>query len=102
MKGGWGKKSNAGFYAYGDDGRRQGLWDGLAEKYAVSDEQPDLSRVQHRLMMAGVLEAVRAFEQGVLEDIREGDVGAILGWGLRAVVGGPVRLARYHWRCQSR
>ena len=35
------------------------------------------------------LEAVRALEAGVLEDIREGDVGAILGWGFAPWSGGP-------------
>jgi 3-hydroxyacyl-CoA dehydrogenase/enoyl-CoA hydratase/3-hydroxybutyryl-CoA epimerase len=39
--------------------------------------------------MAQVLEAVRAFEEGVLTDIREGDVGAILGWGFAPWSGGP-------------
>jgi len=84
-----GRKSNAGFYSYDDKGKRQGLWDGLSEKYPAADAQPDLTRVQHRLMMAQVLEAVRAFEDGVLEDIREGDVGAILGWGFAPWSGGP-------------
>jgi 3-hydroxyacyl-CoA dehydrogenase/enoyl-CoA hydratase/3-hydroxybutyryl-CoA epimerase len=45
--------------------------------------------VQDRLMFAQVLEAVRALEDGVLEDIREGDVGAILGWGFAPWSGGP-------------
>jgi len=36
-----------------------------------------------------VLEAVRALEEGVLEDIREGDVGAILAWGFAPWSGGP-------------
>ena len=40
-------------------------------------------------MFAQTLEAVRAFEDGVLEDIREGDVGAILGWGFAPWSGGP-------------
>ncbi|MFC3169670.1 3-hydroxyacyl-CoA dehydrogenase NAD-binding domain-containing protein [Paracoccus fontiphilus] len=84
-----GRKSNAGFYAYGDDGKRHGLWDGLAARYPQSDDQPDLTTVQHRLMFAQTLEAVRAFEDGVLEDIREGDVGAILGWGFAPWTGGP-------------
>jgi 3-hydroxyacyl-CoA dehydrogenase / enoyl-CoA hydratase / 3-hydroxybutyryl-CoA epimerase len=39
--------------------------------------------------MAQVLEAVRALEAGVLTDIREGDVGAILGWGFAPWSGGP-------------
>jgi len=36
-----------------------------------------------------VIEAVRALEAGVLTDIREGDVGAILGWGFAPWSGGP-------------
>lgn len=39
--------------------------------------------------MAQVLEAVRAHDDGVLTDIREGDVGAILGWGFAPWSGGP-------------
>ncbi len=84
-----GRKSAAGFYAYDDKGKRTGLWDGLAAQYPVADQQPDLTTVQHRLLLAQVLEAVRAFEAGVLTDIREGDVGAILGWGFAPWSGGP-------------
>jgi 3-hydroxyacyl-CoA dehydrogenase/enoyl-CoA hydratase/3-hydroxybutyryl-CoA epimerase len=55
----------------------------------VAETQPDLTEVQHRLLFAQVLEAVRALEEGVLTDIREGDVGAILGWGFAPWSGGP-------------
>ena len=85
-----GRKSKAGFYAYDDAGKRQGLWAGLADKYSIAADQPDLSDVQHRLLFAQVLEAVRALEDGVLMDIREGDVGAILGWGFAPWSGGPL------------
>lgn len=46
--------------------------------------------MQHRLLFAQSLEAVRALEEGVLMDIREGDVGAILGWGFAPWSGGPL------------
>jgi 3-hydroxyacyl-CoA dehydrogenase/enoyl-CoA hydratase/3-hydroxybutyryl-CoA epimerase len=85
-----GKKANAGFYAYDEKGKRLGLWDGLEAAYPVADVQPELGDVQHRLLMAQVLEAVRALEDGVLMDIREGDVGAILGWGFAPWSGGPL------------
>ena len=88
-KGRLGKKSNAGFYAYDAAGKREGLWDGLQAAWPVTRAQPDLTDVQHRLLMAQVLEAVRALEEGVLMDIREGDVGAILGWGFAPWSGGP-------------
>ncbi|MEM1232593.1 MAG: 3-hydroxyacyl-CoA dehydrogenase NAD-binding domain-containing protein [Pseudomonadota bacterium] len=85
-----GKKSSAGFYEYDEKGKRTGLWSGLAAKYPVADEQPDLIDVQHRLLMIQSLEAVRALEEDVLMDIREGDVGAILGWGFAPWSGGPL------------
>ncbi|MCA3451155.1 MAG: enoyl-CoA hydratase/isomerase family protein [Rhodobacter sp.] len=84
-----GKKANAGFYAYDAAGKREGLWPGLATRYPVTDPQPDLTEVQHRLLFAQVLEAVRALQDCVLTDIREGDVGAILGWGFAPWSGGP-------------
>lgn len=84
-----GRKANAGFYAYDAAGKREGLWDGLAAKWPVTDVQPPLTDVEHRLLMIQSLEAVRALEQGVLTDIREGDVGAILGWGFAPWSGGP-------------
>lgn len=85
-----GRKSSAGFYAYDEKGKRGLLWDGLADKYAEAADQPDVTEVQHRLLFAQVLEAVRAKEDGVLMDIREGDVGAILGWGFAPWSGGPL------------
>ncbi len=85
-----GRKANAGFYAYDDNGKRIGLWDGLNEKYPLAEDQPELVEVQHRLLFSQVLEAVRALEEGVLMDIREGDVGAILGWGFAPWSGGPL------------
>jgi 3-hydroxyacyl-CoA dehydrogenase/enoyl-CoA hydratase/3-hydroxybutyryl-CoA epimerase len=84
-----GRKSKSGFYAYDEKGKRVGLWQGLRENWPVADEQPELTTVQHRLAMQQVLEAVRSFEDGVLMDIREGDVGAILGWGFMPWSGGP-------------
>jgi len=85
-----GRKANAGFYDYDEKGKRTLLWEGLGAKYPLAEDQPDVTEVQHRLMMAQVLEAVRAQEEGVLMDIREGDVGAILGWGFAPWSGGPL------------
>ena len=84
-----GRKAGAGFYAYDNAGKRLGLWEGLGDRYPMADTQPELVEVQHRLLFAQVLEAVRALEEGVLTDIREGDVGAILGWGFAPWSGGP-------------
>ena len=84
-----GRKSLKGFYVYNDKGKRSDFWDGLKLHWRVSKSQPDITEVKIRLAMSQVLEAVRALEEGVLEDIREGDVGAVLGWGFQPWSGGP-------------
>lgn len=88
-KGRLGRKTKAGYFDYDEKGKRTGYWNGIHDKYPLAEDQPDLIEVQERLMFAQVLEAVRALEEGVLEDIREGDVGAILGWGFAPWSGGP-------------
>ena len=95
-----GRKAKAGFYAYDEAGKRTELWKGLRDKYALAEDQPELTTVQHRLMMAQVLEAVRALEEGVLEDIREGDVGAIRH--AEAAVGDGGERGELLWPLRSR
>jgi 3-hydroxyacyl-CoA dehydrogenase / enoyl-CoA hydratase / 3-hydroxybutyryl-CoA epimerase len=84
-----GRKAKAGFYGYDDKGERQGLWEELPRRFPRAGTQPSLQEVQERLLFVQALEAVRALEEGVLTDIREGDVGAILGWGFAPWSGGP-------------
>ena len=84
-----GRKANAGYFDYDEKGKRTGYWKGIHDKYPLAEEQPAIQEIQDRLMFSQVLEAVRALEEGVLEDIREGDVGAILGWGFAPATGGP-------------
>ena len=85
-----GRKTSAGFYEYDERGKRTEIWTGFTDQYPESEDQPDLADVQNRLMFAQVLEAVRALEENVLLDIREGDVGAIMGWGFAPWSGGPL------------
>jgi 3-hydroxyacyl-CoA dehydrogenase/enoyl-CoA hydratase/3-hydroxybutyryl-CoA epimerase len=83
-----GRKNGKGLYDY-VDGKRVGLWPELAKLYPPSDTQPDLETVKNRLILIQVAEAQRAFDEGVLVDKREGDVGAVLGWGFAPWSGGP-------------
>ena len=85
-----GRKNGKGFYDYDEKGKRQKLWPDLADHFPIADEQPDLEEVKNRLILSQVLEAIRAKEEDVLVDIREGDVGAILGWGFAPWSGGPM------------
>lgn len=84
-----GRKNLKGFYVYDKNGKRSGFWEGLTTQWPSSNVQPDITDVKCRLAMIQTLEALRALEEGVLEDIREGDVGAVLGWGFQPWTGGP-------------
>ena len=43
-----------------------------------------------RVLSIQALEAARCFEEGVITDPRDADVGAILGWGFAPFTGGPI------------
>jgi 3-hydroxyacyl-CoA dehydrogenase/enoyl-CoA hydratase/3-hydroxybutyryl-CoA epimerase len=84
-----GRKVKAGFYAYDSEGERLGFWEGLAKLWPRAATRIPPEDVKSRLILAQVIEAVKALEEQVLTDIREGDVGAILGWGFMPWSGGP-------------
>ena len=85
----FGKKTNSGFYNYDEKGKRNGFWEGIGNNFEILSVQPDIDTIKDRLALIQCLEATRALESKVLLDIREGDVGAILGWGCIPWAGGP-------------
>lgn len=85
-----GKAGGAGFYDY-KDGRRKGLWPGLAE-LAAKPEDPDpvnVDYLQRRLLLVQANQAVHCLAEGLLRNVRDGDVGAIFGIGFAPNTGGP-------------
>ncbi|MDE0307855.1 MAG: 3-hydroxyacyl-CoA dehydrogenase NAD-binding domain-containing protein [Albidovulum sp.] len=84
-----GRTFGAGFYDYDSKRRRRGLWPGLRDLWPIRPNQPDLEEVKNRLLLVQALEASRAMQDGILSDVREGDVGAVLGWGFAPWSGGP-------------
>lgn len=85
-----GRKAGAGFYDY-TDGRRTGLWDGLATRFPVASEQPPLQDVKERLLFVEALESVRCLEEGVLTSVRDANIGSIFGIGYPAWTGGVLQ-----------
>lgn len=85
-----GRRHGAGFYDYKDGKRRP--WDGLGEIYAPAAKAHDVTTLKQRMLFIQSLEAARAFEQGVIGNAGEGDVGAVLGIGFPAYTGGVFSL----------
>ncbi|MBC6980445.1 3-hydroxyacyl-CoA dehydrogenase NAD-binding domain-containing protein [Caulobacter sp. 17J80-11] len=90
----YGRKNKKGFYDYPESGPKS-LWAGLSElaPVTVSESTPELvEEMKTRLLYRQAVEAARCWEEGVIDDPREADVGAILGWGFAPWSGGPITL----------
>lgn len=86
-----GKKNRKGFYDYPEDGKKR-LWPGLADIISQAAAQPDVEELKKRFLYIQALETARCFEENVLTDVRDADVGAIKGWGFAPFTGGPLSL----------
>ena len=90
-RGRFGRKNGKGFYDY-PQGQPKKLWPGLAELQPVKLD-PDLIDIEElklRLLGIQALETARCFEEHVLTDVREADVGSILGFGFAPFSGGTL------------
>jgi 3-hydroxyacyl-CoA dehydrogenase/enoyl-CoA hydratase/3-hydroxybutyryl-CoA epimerase len=84
-----GKKSKAGFYEYPEGGKKH-LWNGLSDIFPVAENQPDENEIRTRLFYRQVLETVRCYEEGVIRDKRDADIGSIFAWGFPPYMGGTL------------
>jgi 3-hydroxyacyl-CoA dehydrogenase/enoyl-CoA hydratase/3-hydroxybutyryl-CoA epimerase len=82
-----GKKAGAGFYDYPEGGKKH-LWSGLTEHFPLADEQPSVEEVQQRLLHIQGIEAARCYEENVVTEPADADVGSIMGWGFCPQHGG--------------
>ncbi len=80
----------AGFYEY-VDGKRQGLWPGLAEAFPPAAEQPPFADVKDRMLFAEALETAKCFEEGVIESSAAANIGSIMGIGFPPNTGGAAQ-----------
>lgn len=86
-----GRKNKKGFYDYPEAGPKR-LWPGLADLTSnrLEPELIDMEELQHRLLVTQALEAARTYEEGVVTDPREADVGSIIGFGFAPYSGGTL------------
>ena len=87
-----GKLAGAGFYDY-EDGKRTGLWSGLAEKFPPVDDpsEIDLNELEERMMFMEALETVKCLDEGVIESVADANIGSIFGIGFPAWTGGVLQ-----------
>jgi 3-hydroxyacyl-CoA dehydrogenase/enoyl-CoA hydratase/3-hydroxybutyryl-CoA epimerase len=96
-RGRFGRKNAKGFYDYPEKGPKK-LWPGLADmqtKHMTADEIDELGpafveELKQRFLVVQAVEAARTVEDGVITDVREADVGSILGFGFAPFTGGTL------------
>jgi 3-hydroxyacyl-CoA dehydrogenase/enoyl-CoA hydratase/3-hydroxybutyryl-CoA epimerase len=90
-RGRFGRKNRKGFYDYPEKGPKT-LWPGLAELQVtkLDPDTIDIKELKQRLLAIQALESARCFEEKVVTDVREADVGSILGFGFAPFSGGTL------------
>jgi 3-hydroxyacyl-CoA dehydrogenase/enoyl-CoA hydratase/3-hydroxybutyryl-CoA epimerase len=90
-RGRFGRKNGKGFYDYPQTGPKK-LWPGLADLQPtkLDPDSIDVTELKNRLLAMQALETARCFEENVLTDVREADVGSILGFGFAPYSGGTL------------
>jgi 3-hydroxyacyl-CoA dehydrogenase / enoyl-CoA hydratase / 3-hydroxybutyryl-CoA epimerase len=90
-RGRFGRKNGKGFYDYPANGPKK-LWPGLADfqPKPLDPDKIDIEELKLRLLGIQALETARCFEEKVLTDVREADVGSILGFGFAPFSGGTL------------
>jgi 3-hydroxyacyl-CoA dehydrogenase / enoyl-CoA hydratase / 3-hydroxybutyryl-CoA epimerase len=90
-RGRFGRKNGKGFYDYPANGPKK-LWPELADLQPkkLDPDTIDIEELKLRLLGIQALETARCFEEKVLTDVREADVGSILGFGFAPFSGGTL------------
>jgi len=91
-RGRFGRKNGKGFYDYPANGPKK-LWPDIVElqpKKLLDPDKIDIAEMKLRLLGIQALETSRCFEEKVLTDVREADVGSILGFGFAPFTGGTL------------
>jgi 3-hydroxyacyl-CoA dehydrogenase/enoyl-CoA hydratase/3-hydroxybutyryl-CoA epimerase len=91
-----GRKAGKGFYDYDENGRRSGLWAGLAEMFDSGSAEIPFEDMQERMLFAETLDTIRCLDEGVLTSVADANIGSIFGIGFPVWTGGVLQYANQY------
>ncbi len=86
-----GRLFGKGFYEYGEDGARLGLWPGLLETFHRPEVEIPFEDMKERLLVAAALEGARCFDDGIVRTVADANIGSIFGIGFPPWTGGTLQ-----------
>jgi 3-hydroxyacyl-CoA dehydrogenase/enoyl-CoA hydratase/3-hydroxybutyryl-CoA epimerase len=84
-----GRQYGGGFYDYSTDGTKT-IWRGV-EQFMKGNREIPMRDVEDRLIYRQVIETLRCYDEGVLRNEVEANVGSIFGIGFPAYSGGAIQ-----------
>lgn len=90
-----GRAAGAGFYDYAADGSKH-FWPGLGRHFPQHVPQIPQDDKMDRLLFCMALESVRILEEGVLSNVRDGNIGSVLGIGFPRWTGGVFQFLNWY------
>ncbi|HJQ41657.1 MAG TPA: 3-hydroxyacyl-CoA dehydrogenase NAD-binding domain-containing protein [Jatrophihabitantaceae bacterium] len=88
-----GRLRGAGFFDYDENGKRLGLWPGLAEHFPLAGNPADvdLHELEERMLVIEAVESARCVEEGVIVQTADANIGSIMGIGFPPWTGGVLQ-----------
>ena len=91
-----GRKNSKGFFAYDKNGKKiRGKANSSVKSFFGNPAYLEIhpTQIQLRSTLLMVNEAILCLQEGIIDSVQDGDLGAILGIGFRPFTGGPFRFA---------
>jgi 3-hydroxyacyl-CoA dehydrogenase/enoyl-CoA hydratase/3-hydroxybutyryl-CoA epimerase len=88
-----GRLRGAGFFDYDENGKRIGLWPGLAEIFPLAGDPAsvDITELEQRMLVIEAVESARCVEEGVIVQTADANIGSIMGIGFPPWTGGVLQ-----------
>ena len=85
-----GRAYGGGWYDYSENGKKQ-IWPRLHELFYNADVDIPKQDLIDRILFRQIIEALKCYQEGVFNEVRDGNIGSIMGIGFPPYTGGVLQ-----------